>query len=468
MFDHYGNKTECYLRIWTADDSKDSYHSVLVDIYSTYKIEGLTRTLHSSRSRGRIHPNEFAGYYDDNPRAHNDGYTFEEIKNRKVIDCHIQRAGLLRKGEPLILAIKDVLQARLGWGARSYNKPPKEFKMAIVLPDSTPTMAVMIEKGATYYKLMNHRMRKKNLLVALSRYLYRSCFEEDGQVLLQYLIKMINLPENVSYVLENRTPYWYFNVEEREKVEVRLKTKMIGEQECALEISDGIWAPLSINELDIFINYFYHGHTRAKRWAHLSPKKLWTELMGSPPSSSQLKLMMEFLVQNRTQDIVEDRAKQLMANLEIKYPNRIKLIKIDRYTIMLVKGKACDWAIINSTYKTKIQKVKTYAYIANEHLGSIDRYTSGRVAHKKAVPNFLSGQLRGPICIDNIHSNSSLGDQYAARALALLNDTTTIKLVNTIAKYLPQNVIDNEAESRFPFELGEETPEDIETWRIIL
>jgi len=241
---------------------------------------------------------------------------------------------------------------------------------------------------------------------------------------------------------------------------------MIGEQECALEISDGIWAPISINDLDIFINYFYHGHTRAKRWAHLSPKKLWTELMGSPPSNSQLKLMMEFLVQNRTQDIVEDRAKQLMANLESKYPNRIKLIKLGRFTIMLVKGKACDWAIINSTYKTKIQKVKTDAYISSEHMGR-DVKRNGKY-HHKSVPNFLSGQLRGPICIDNIHSNSSVGDQYAARALALLNDTTTIKLVNTIAKYLPQKVIDNKAESRFPFELGEETPIDIETWRIIL
>ena len=467
MFNHYGHKTECLLRVWTADDSRDSYHSVLVDIYSTYEIKGLNRTFHSTR-RDAIYHNDYGGYYNaaDNANDSHDGYAIDEIKDRKLIDCHIQRAGANRKGEPLILAIKDVLQSQLGWGARSYNKPPKEFKMAFVLPHSEPVMAVMIEKGATYYKLMNHRMRKKNLLVAISRYLYRSCFEEDGQVLLQYLIKMINLPENVSYVLENRTPFWYFNIEEREKVEVRLRTKLIGEQDCALEISDGIWAPISMNDLDIFINYFYHGHTRAKKWAHMSPKKLWTELMGSPPTSSQLKLMMEFLIQNRTQDIVEDRAKQLMANLEVKYPNRIKLLKIERYTIMLVKGKACDWAIINSTYKTKIQKVKTYAYISSEHMGS--DYNDGGRRRLNSTPNFLSGQLRGPICIDNIHSNSSLGDQYAARALALLNDTTTIKLVNTIAKYLPKKVIENEAESRFPFELGEETPKDVETWRIIL
>ena len=86
----------------------------------------------------------------------------------------------------------------------------------------------------------------------------------------------------------------------------------------------------------------------------------------------------------------------------------------------------------------------------------------------KVTPNFMSGQLRGPICIDNIHANSSLGDQYAARALALLNDTTTIKLVNTIDKYLPRKLIENKAESRFPFELGKDTPTDVNTWRIII
>ena len=52
--------------------------------------------------------------------------------------------------------------------------------------------------------------------------------------------------------------------------------------------------------------------------------------------------------------------------------------------------------------------------------------------------------------------------------MALLNDTTTIKLVNTIDKYLPRKLIENKAESRFPFELGKDTPTDVNTWRIII
>ena len=44
---------------------------------------------------------------------------------------------------------------------------------------------------------------------------------------------------------------------------------------------------------------------------------------------------------------------------------------------------------------------------------------------------------------------SPLGDQYAARALALLNDNVTVKLVNTIGRYIPTKVMKGELESRF-------------------
>ena len=47
--------------------------------------------------------------------------------------------------------------------------------------------------------------------------------------------------------------------------------------------------------------------------------------------------------------------------------------------------------------------------------------------------------MEGPICIDNMSGGSSLGDQFVARALALLNDTLTVKIVSTIKRYLCNN-----------------------------
>ena len=289
-------------------------------------------------------------------------------------------------------------------------------------------------------------MTKKNKMMALSRTLYWSCFNNESVGLIAYLFKMINMPENITYVLENRCPYWFFDVETRQKMEVRLQVKMIGDDMCALEITDNIWGPIGLKELDIFVNYFHHGHNRTKKWRYLSPKKLWTILMNSPPTHSQQSLMTEFLCQNRTQDIVEDRALSLMLEMEKNAGGRVKLLNAEGLfndaspapTIMVVKGQLTDWIIVNNTYKTDIQKVKTYAYVDSRWYG--DKPLKTRLAIQR-------GSLKGPICIDNIHVNSSVGDQYVARALALLYDVTTLKIVSTISRYLPDEMRDEECAS---------------------
>tara|TARA_R100000152_G_C6775219_1_gene203482 strand:+ start:928 stop:2241 length:1314 start_codon:yes stop_codon:yes gene_type:complete len=413
---------EVEIRIHTADDERDTYYSTLVNIESTYQIRSL-----SNINRTLVWP--------------------------------IKLSRQATKGEPMILSIKKELQNNLGWGSRSYSAAPKEFSVKFKFinspfEDGTPATFI-INKTNPYYNLLGNRMTKRNLMIALSRGVYRSCFEKDGLVLTDYVFKMITLPENVSYALENRTPYWFFIPGDSEKTEVRLNTQMISAEECALEISDGVWAPISIKDLDVFINYFYHGHSRAKKWAYKSPKKIWTILMGKPPSESQEKLMMEFLSQNRTQELVENRARELMQSLTVKYPNRIKLFEFEKNTIMCIRGKLCDWVIIDSTYKTAIQKVKTYAFITSEsyELELAENHVEGNEYVPRNRHNlkntFYNGNLRGPICIDNIHDNSSVGDQYAARALALLNDDVTLKLVYTIAKYIPKPVREGRIESRF-------------------
>ena len=60
--------------------------------------------------------------------------------------------------------------------------------------------------------------------------------------------------------------------------------------------------------------------------------------------------------------------------------------------------------------------------------------------------------MKGPICIDNMTKNSSIGDQFAARAMALLNDKITVTLVNTINHYLSDVHFDGQYEHRIDFE----------------
>jgi len=49
--------------------------------------------------------------------------------------------------------------------------------------------------------------------------------------------------------------------------------------------------------------------------------------------------------------------------------------------------------------------------------------------------------------------NSSVGDQFAARAMALLNDKVTITLVNTIKRYLnDEEHYDGQFDTRISFD----------------
>ena len=431
MLSNYEYKQACTVVINSADDNTSSKQITDIDIYSTYEL--------GERTYVRTRP-----------------------AFRREITCHLTRSR--KKGDPLVMGIADALSGFLkinGNNGRSYWSPPKKFKIAIVFPNVVDEanggpMILTIEKKDPYYYLMNNRMTKKNMMVTIARTVYRSCFEDNAITLMQYMFNMIILPENVKYALENRTPYFFirdpFNREgQRERIEVRLNTEMISPSEAALEISDGVWAPISVKDLDIFINFHYHNHKRSTKWM-LSPKGLWKKLIGSEPTESQVHLMMEFLTQNRTSDLIEERAQQLMKDLVTKYPDRIRIVKYLNHkkkeiTAMLVRGKMADWIIIDSEYKTQIQKVKTYVYISSEVI-QYDLDNNYRHDHNE----FESGVLRGPICIDNVHTNTSLGDQYAARALALLNDKMTVKLVNTIARYIPKIMLDGDRESRFQFE----------------
>ena len=279
-------------------------------------------------------------------------------------------------------------------------------------------------------------------VTAIARTIYRSCFETDTAKLERYCFNNILLPENVSYALENRAPYHWYN--KGVKIDVRFNVRMIAADECAIEISDGIWAPISVKKMNTYMNYYWKGQ-KSSSWfkARLTPKKLWQRLLHDEPTKGQTKMMIAFLEQNRTDALVQKRAYTLVNDLEKQYPDRIRVFW-DKETgksvkAMLVKGKIADWLITDNKYKSDIQAVSTYVYVKLD----------GLATHTNL---FVSGALKGPICIDNMTKNSSIGDQFAARAMALLNDKITVTLVNTINHYLSDVHFDGQYEHRIDFE----------------
>ena len=108
-----------------------------------------------------------------------------------------------------------------------------------------------------------------------------------------------------------------------------------------------------------------------------------------------------------------------------------------RIKAMLVKGVLADWIITDNEYKSDIQAVSTYVYKSDSN------NSNGK---------FLDSYIGGPICIDNLTKKSSIGDQFAARAMALFNDKLTVKLVNTIKRYLDDAHVEGQYLCRIDFD----------------
>ncbi len=337
--------------------------------------------------------------------------------------------------EPTIAAIKDWVTYSLGLTTRHRGE---KFSELITIGDEVKGLKLMVNKIGTRYHLMGEMQSKDTIVTAIARTIYKSCFEKNNEKLYSYMLYHLRLPANVSYALENRAPYhWY---KKGEKIEVRFNVQMIGPDLCAIEISDGVWAEISVKQMNIYMNYYWKGQMKGS-WKLLSPRKLWKKLMGKEPTDGQLKMMKAFLEQNRTDDIVQNRALELVMSLEKQYPKRlaVKWMKNKKgIKAMAVRGKLADWIITDNEFKSDIQAVSTYLY--------------SNTNSENSKLNYQTGGLKGPICIDNMTKNSSIGDQFAARALALLNDTITVKIVNTISRYLDEEHSENQTECRISME----------------
>jgi hypothetical protein len=339
-----------------------------------------------------------------------------------------------REHEPTIAAIKEWVQGTLQLNRRGR----KDYSTYVTIGPIDTGLTLLVNKIGTRYHLMGEMQSKDTIVTSIARTIYKSCFSTDNDSLYSYMLYHLRLPANVSYALENRAPFhWY---KKGVKIEVRFNVKMIGPDKCALEISDGVWGEITVKQLNIYMNYYWLGQLKGS-WKLLSPRKLWKKIMKKEPTEGQLKMMIAFLEQNRTDDLVQDRALELVSSLEKQYPNRLAVKWSNnkkKIQSMAVRGKLADWIITDNEFKSDIQAVSTYLF-AHDNEGS------GRIEYQ-------TGTLRGPICIDNMTKNSSIGDQFAARALALLNDTFTVKIVNTITRYLTIEHCEGQHSCRISFD----------------
>jgi len=287
---------------------------------------------------------------------------------------------------------------------------------------------VAIVREGIRYQINGKSYSLSTCCSALARLTYKACFESDPATLMISLYATLSLPENVKYCMENRAPY-HFHIDHA-PVEVRLNVQQIGDKEMAIEIGDGLWGTMSVRDLDTYCNFYVHGKSRGS-WKRLAPETLYERVLGRKPTLSQVKVMLAFLQQNRTKDLVEARALELVNDMLIQHHGKLFATYQEggELDVLYVRGKDYDWKLTNNEYKSDVQMVSTYVW---QPINSL---------RDKGVPSEEEEQevscvWKGPICIDNMSAGSPIGDQFAARALALLNDSFTIKIVNTIKSYL--------------------------------
>ena len=215
---------------------------------------------------------------------------------------------------------------------------------------------------------------------------------------------------------------------------MRLNVVQIDDKMLAMEISDGVWGEITPQQLDTYCNFYIHGKSRGK-WKRLAPATLYKRLMGRSPTDSELKIMIAFLQQNRMQDIVDERAIELVNDMLTQYKGRLTAVYDNDGTLLelYIRGKDYDWKLTNNKYKSGIQMVSTFIWQPVKEKKKHEDEETGEITYTDVLSE---PSWRGPICIDNMSEGSPLGDQFAGRALALLNDSMTIKIVNTIKSYI--------------------------------
>jgi len=379
----------------------------------------------------------------DDTQAHFETQIFcDNIRLNKI--CRIFPRNFAHKKDPTNSAIAEFVSKQLiGSRRRGYNNNylglPRSEDFEVFL--TIGTLPVFIQRKGNRFSLNGVEKSKIIICETLSRIIYKSCFEEDTSVLLSVMHHYLNMPENIRHVLENRLAYYFFD-EGYHRHDVLINVEQIGSDEFALEISDGVWGTITTANLNTMVNSYVHNKKRG-HWKDLTPSVLFERLIGRPCSESEHKLMVEFLKQNRKDGIVEDKALELLQEVNEKYDNiYVSWDEPDkngnRYPKeVLVRGKGYDWKIEPSRYKASgTQDVRSYVWGSEETL-CYDR-NGNKILDEEGnhIKVTKGGHWKGPICIDNMQSGSSIGDQFVARALAFLNDTMTVSRVSTIKRYL--------------------------------
>jgi len=266
---------------------------------------------------------------------------------------------------------------------------------------------ILIHKDGNRFFANNEAFTLKNLGMNIARFLYRVTNEMTRKETAKLYYNVISTPAEIEYVLLNRIPYYFY--QDGRKQEVRLNIRQIGDDKAAIELMEGEWGPISFKDLKSYLSHYLYG-TKRGSWKFLSPEVLYARLTGKKQSESDKQVMRAFMIQNRTQKLVTDRANVLLEQTLEKFSKNLIHWEEGDMKHILVRGKENDWKFHYNMKDTK-------------QMGGTQMVSTSYVTSEFGTRS---------VCIDNAQSNSSKADQLVTRLLVAMNDKTSKKMVSTM------------------------------------
>lgn len=384
--------------------------------------------------------------------------TSRNLPRNRNVDIYARRGNRSNATEPTIQSIYQALKSNNIIGIVRNNPRPVLFRIGKC------RYLISIHKDGARYAINGEKCNVEIILKAVARTIMRAAYlnaegEEAQEALDDYLNRCITIPENVAYAMENRVPYHFYERIDNtiEKRMTRLNLMQIDELQFAVEISSGVWGEIGVRDLNSLVDSYLIGRKRSKKWSNLPPAKLFHQTVGELPTKAQVSVMKEFLKQNRKPEGAEKRAMELFENMCRDYPDITKGTH-QGVLAMFVRGKYADWMIVDNKSKRGIQDVSTYVLTtASVNEGQVNPFSQPIINNTE-----LNAKWSGPICIDNLSSGATKGDQFAARAFACKNDAMLLKLVSTVSRYIRHHK-ENQQDIRLDWdavcELSSEAPD---------
>ena len=332
------------------------------------------------------------------------------------------------------------------------------LKRANVFAFFDDSCKILIQKHEKKYYINGNQITKSLLNGILPSMLMRMPILENQEEMENYVDIAINTDPVIASAIVNKVEYNFFIMEDDalRPVSTLLNLEKTGKDTTAIELYEGVWIGLKDSQIKSFINSC---KGNKNKFLGISPQELYYMSRGEVLSDSQMKVVHAFLEQNRKSSLVEKRSMELFEGLTERFKGKIYSIHTnfsptekegdeERQT-MAVRGKFLDWIVVNSNNSNGgRQDVSTYAVISLSNYIREDNYYVNRFPEETNLNSIsINGNglylgdkgeeyyLMGPICIDQQHQNISLGDQFAARAMALLNDIHSCRQVSTLRGY---------------------------------